>query len=74
MAPSSDEFGTWLKVEVWLSLAALVLAGAVFALDVLGYALSTHLGGFDAAMPYVLGAWALVVVVSIWYVGRLDSA
>jgi len=73
MPPSSDEFATWLKVEVWLSLAFVALAGAVFALDVLGYAISTHLGGFDAAIPYVLGAWALVVVVSVWYVGRLES-
>jgi hypothetical protein len=73
MAPSSGKFATWLKVEVWLSLAFLALAGVVFVAKVFGYAISTHLGGFDAAIPYVLGAWALVVVGSVWYVGRLDS-
>jgi len=70
MPPSNDEFAAWLNVEIWLSLAIFTLAGVAFTLDALGYAFWENPGSLNAALPYILGGWFLVVGLFIWYARR----
>jgi len=73
MAPTRDEFATWLKVEVWLSLAVVALAGLAYLFEFVRAVASTYLGGLGGLVPYVAGGWILFVAASFWYAGRLDE-
>lgn len=73
--PTAEEFATWLKVDVWLRLALLGLWGLATLGSVFVSVGSRYVDGPDQLLPYVLGVWALAVVFSAWYAGRVrDSA
>lgn len=66
--PSRDEFAAWLTVEWWLAKVAV----AAVAVAVVGRAvwptLTARVGRTVAAL---LALWGALVVVSLWYVGRI---